>query len=464
MKRYWHARGQSGDTIVEVVIALTIIAVVLASASVLANRNTKVMQTTQEHASGLRIAQSQLEQLKVYIAAHANEIDDAASRIRLATGFCFGKEVIGGETVFTPVSMTDPKCAVDLSGDATTGVPRYDTIIRPTVDSNGYGAQIVTSWDTLSGGRDRVTLTYRTHKKLAPTVAVKVQCPPGQVGTYPECHTPCPVGTIGTYQPYCVTPPPPVQFTVSHTAYGFASWHLANSGGAKPQGTITVRNNAPAGGGKANVGTASLADATSSFSVISNGCTNAVLEPQTGCNIVLQFNPPSGAAYNRYSNQYVRQATFTINGGTGSSARSVTLSGKTYSDRLGPGDAIVGNNEGPVPYYGASCISNIESCGMSPFTGIATNGNLYIGGTYCLWGGWGAPYPDYPGAGASFAMQTDGNLVFYGIGGVYRYASWTMGSSNYWLQVFNNGAVYITNGSSGSLVKYIHSGGTCFAW
>jgi len=66
--------SQSGDTIVEVLLCLTVLGLVVGTASVLATRNTNTLQTTKEDAVALRVAQGQIEYLKSFAATNWGDI------------------------------------------------------------------------------------------------------------------------------------------------------------------------------------------------------------------------------------------------------------------------------------------------------------------------------------------------------------------------------------------------------
>lgn len=253
------------------------------------------------------------------------------------------------------------------------------------------------------------------------------------------------------------------QLTVSTASLGFESWHLQNTGGSKPSHSITITN--PSSCWTADVGTTPISGSTNSFSITSNGCASNSLSPGETCNITVRFFPPSGGDNNRLSNTGNKTATLTINNNTGlPSTPTVSLAGKAFSNQMGPNDGLSDSTTGWLVPYNSSCYKNVEAC-ASPFNGIYLNGNLGLGGTYCSWGGWGAGgYGAYTG-GNVFYMQGDGNAVFYDAFGGVRYASWTNGNTNYWLRVQNSqNGVYISNGSDGPVVKWLHADGVCFAW
>lgn len=254
---------------------------------------------------------------------------------------------------------------------------------------------------------------------------------------------------------------PPAQLTVSTGSLSFESWHLYNTGGVRPSLSFTVRN--PSNCASISLGSTPITGAnTNSFTITSNGCANTTLVASATCNITVRFYPPSGGGNHRLGNAGNKTAAVTINNNNSiPSPPSVSLAGKAFAEVLGPNDVLSDSTTPYLRVYNNSCYKNVEACG-SPYTGIGGDGNLWLGGTYCLWGGWGpGGYGNYTG-GNVLIMQGDGNLVFYDPY-IYRYASWTYGG-NYWLRLQPDGGVNITNGQYGPIVKWIHSGGTCFAW
>src|SRR6188768_1636897 len=80
MKKYLiRLAPQGGDTIIEVVLALTVLSLVLGTSALLASKNTKTLQTSQEDAVALRVAQKQLEYLKSFVATDPDSLADTTA-------------------------------------------------------------------------------------------------------------------------------------------------------------------------------------------------------------------------------------------------------------------------------------------------------------------------------------------------------------------------------------------------
>lgn len=121
-----------GDTIVEVLIAIAVVSLVLAAAFTSTRRSASATRTAQEHGEALKLAESQVEQIKV--ASEKGEV--------LPNSFCFD----GG--VAKP--LPEPAC--------TTGTVAY----RQSITKAGNDYVVIVQWDGLSGGTNNVELDYST--------------------------------------------------------------------------------------------------------------------------------------------------------------------------------------------------------------------------------------------------------------------------------------------------------------
>lgn len=133
---------QSGDTIVEVMIALVVITVILTGAFVVSNTSTRNVRTSQEHTEALQILQGQAEQVR----ALASSATDKASLVNAPSTFC----IDGGAVA----SGNDCKNVSDL----------YNLSITrgPSCDTNAICTYIFSvDWDKLGGGTNHEQLYYR---------------------------------------------------------------------------------------------------------------------------------------------------------------------------------------------------------------------------------------------------------------------------------------------------------------
>lgn len=178
--------SQRGDTIVEVSLALTVLALVLGTSSVLASRNTKTLQTSQENTYALRVAQGQLEYVKSYIATHSAAMPTATN-----AQFCMANAT-------TKVTDLESNSCKKQNGGAD-----YKIKIESSPSDDGYSVKAIVTWDTLTGTPGNIELMYRVYKKLGATI------PTGEGDE-------CPIGTSGP--PECTPNTPQIQVTVRKIA------------------------------------------------------------------------------------------------------------------------------------------------------------------------------------------------------------------------------------------------------
>lgn len=480
-------RNQKGDTILEVLICIAVLSFIMSASFALANRSSATNRQSAERGEAFKTTESQMERLKQYLSTvtTVDQLPPSGSKFCMKADNTPTTTIVG--TVATPA---DFQAAITVNAEYSvckTGEFYYTYLQRGPDVSLGIGDNTFVSytrWENASGkGIDQATMVHRLYPDQASVdnnIATVTNCPVGEYYNSSEarCYDcpgdltstggqdttcECPVG----YRPKpappankCEVIPPPLPATASPSPYRFESWHLLNTGGTRPSQVFTFTH--PSGTqGPLRTTTASISGNTSSFTITSNNCTNRTLNPGSSCTVTVQFYPPSGGANHRIGNAGDKTATLTLSNSDGVAQTNVSMVGRAFAELLGPGDELNDSTTSYMWVYNMSCYKNVEACG-NPFTGIAGNGNLYLGGTYCAWGGWGAGgYGNYTG-GNKLIMQGDGNLVFYDPYS-YRYASWTFGG-NYWLRLQPDGGVYITDGQYGPLVKWIHFGGTCFAW
>lgn len=170
-------RLQSGDTIVEVTIALTVLALVLGTSSLLANRNAKTLQNAQEKNIAVRYAQQQLEFLKTRVAADPTIISSAPPK------FC----MTNADT--SPVGVTAATCKISNGGATYEQVVTLESV--PGGGGQLFNAKATVEWETLTSWLDdagnlqnkgNVQLTYRVYTKLGANRNPEgIVCGPGLV-------------------------------------------------------------------------------------------------------------------------------------------------------------------------------------------------------------------------------------------------------------------------------------------
>lgn len=124
----------SGDTIVEVLVAIAIVGAVLAGAYTSTRRSANATRTAQEQGEALKLAESQVEQIKIAIDANTPNVTGAGN-------FC-----ITGATL----------AASCVTG---TGVV-YTTVVTHSAGSRDFVVNV--TWPGLSGITNNVELDYST--------------------------------------------------------------------------------------------------------------------------------------------------------------------------------------------------------------------------------------------------------------------------------------------------------------
>jgi Tfp pilus assembly protein PilV len=139
---------QRGDTIVEVLIAVTVVSMVLGGAYVTTNKSLLATRAAQEQSGALKLTESQLEQLKGLAATNP------AGLFSTTGTFC-----VYNQTTIIPSS--DARCTQDAAGVQTTTEPKY--MIAVTRSTNDFSVK--TTWTDVSGKRtDQMSLKYRIYQ------------------------------------------------------------------------------------------------------------------------------------------------------------------------------------------------------------------------------------------------------------------------------------------------------------
>lgn len=149
-------RHEQGDTIVEVLIAIAILGVVLAIAFSTMNRNIAVMRTNQERTEAAKIAQGQLESLKILSGANPTALGSQAGN-----PFC----LVG--TTIQPQSSGVP--AADAESDdfslynASCRNNFYNFVVRrDAADATNRTYEVMVRWDAISTEtRQEVRMYYK---------------------------------------------------------------------------------------------------------------------------------------------------------------------------------------------------------------------------------------------------------------------------------------------------------------
>ena len=137
---------QAGDTIVEVLIAISIVSLVLTTAYMVTNKNSLTMQATQERTQAQKLIERQIELLR------------AATSVPAATSFCFTDDDGSTSTILT-------QCSFNQSGDSSTDTSAalYKIAISPNIPSpNTF--EVKATWDRIGGGSSNITMNYYEKK------------------------------------------------------------------------------------------------------------------------------------------------------------------------------------------------------------------------------------------------------------------------------------------------------------
>jgi len=125
-----HTLLERGDTIVEVLIAVAIVSLVLASAYTISNQSTRRIQDTQEHSRALQLVQQQIEFLR------SNDGIDSGSD-------CFDS---------AGVATTGAACTIGTT-------PAYALNIQQSATDGTY--QIQAKWESILNSNAQITMYYR---------------------------------------------------------------------------------------------------------------------------------------------------------------------------------------------------------------------------------------------------------------------------------------------------------------
>lgn len=152
-------RAQRGDTIVEVLISITILSLILGGAYVTTNHSLQDTRDAQEHSNATKLIEAQIEQLRS--AAATNSTFFAAT----LPAFC----MVSGST--TPASLPNGSCVVDTTGaPAASGTqPQYALQVTRTSTTVGglnyYTFTAQATWSSVIGGeQDSVQMSYRLNQ------------------------------------------------------------------------------------------------------------------------------------------------------------------------------------------------------------------------------------------------------------------------------------------------------------
>ena len=133
----FHIGDSKGDTIVEVLIAISVVSLLLAGAYTSTRRSVNATRTAQEQGEALKLAESQVEQIKISIDS---------DKLNFAQGnFCL-----------------DPATgvpALPAGSSCSSGPIPYSVLTTHTLNSHDFVVKV--TWPGLAGGTNTSELDYR---------------------------------------------------------------------------------------------------------------------------------------------------------------------------------------------------------------------------------------------------------------------------------------------------------------
>lgn len=150
--------SSSGDTIIEVLLAIAIVSMVLAGAYVSSGNSLSVVRNTQEREEALKIAEGQLETLRQAVEDGDTSVFNVPSEL-----FCFdGNTKVG----FGASPSTLPDLESDNFGSYPTECQNVNQFYNISIEYDEVSDEFTSSarWDNRLGDRSQVQLIYRVYQ------------------------------------------------------------------------------------------------------------------------------------------------------------------------------------------------------------------------------------------------------------------------------------------------------------
>jgi type II secretory pathway pseudopilin PulG len=168
MTKFFHKDAQRGDTIIEVLMALTVIGLIIGVFSVLSNESSSNLQQTQERGVAQRIARGQLEYLKSYVRTLQGTDISTVSALT-EPGFCMVSD--NGEDDGARIPK---KSDVECTQSQTAGGASYTTaIVVNEVETGIFDVNVKVTWDGLTVNSGNVDVNYRMYNITGAQVALQ---------------------------------------------------------------------------------------------------------------------------------------------------------------------------------------------------------------------------------------------------------------------------------------------------
>jgi type II secretory pathway pseudopilin PulG len=160
--RSWfrRARGERGDTLVEVLVSIVVVSSVIGGAYVVSNHSLQSTRGAQERSNALKLGESQFEQLKSLVSGGAS-VSDAVFGPSAPLNFCLTSDASGTHVWDTTNIAQKVNCTVNASGAPATAPPSYTIVIT----RSGNDFTLKETWVDISGRfSDSLQLNYRAYQ------------------------------------------------------------------------------------------------------------------------------------------------------------------------------------------------------------------------------------------------------------------------------------------------------------
>ncbi|MGH7157761.1 MAG: type IV pilus modification PilV family protein [Candidatus Saccharimonadales bacterium] len=159
MRRFWQQQKERGDTIVEVLISISVVSLVLGGAYVTTNRSLLATRAAEERGNSLKLAESQVEQLKGLAKSDPEVIFGSGTPMPFCISSSTGQPVLA-ESVSGEATAD---CKLNASGVPTTTQPIYNVSVQRASDGNTF--TVTNEWVDASGRiTDNLRLIYRVYE------------------------------------------------------------------------------------------------------------------------------------------------------------------------------------------------------------------------------------------------------------------------------------------------------------
>lgn len=141
--------GERGDTIVEVIIVIAVVSLILAGGFVTTNHSLQSTRDAQERGSSLKLAESQMEQIKDLAETNPDLLFGAGA----PTPFCISD-------MGAVVAASSAECAMDTVGSPTSTEPIFHVSITRSINL----FTVDNTWTSPRGDANSLKLEYRLYE------------------------------------------------------------------------------------------------------------------------------------------------------------------------------------------------------------------------------------------------------------------------------------------------------------